>query len=265
MTGTAFGRHDAEWIKKHMPTDGSVSLRDVTSALAVINVIGPHARKLLGKVTADDISNQNFRYGKCKEITVGYAPVSAMRVTYVGELGYELYIPAEFACYVYETLWNAGQDLGVTNAGYRAINSLHLEKGHCLWGAELTPEYTPYDAGLGFCVALNKADFLGRGALAKAKAKGPQWKLCTFTIDADQPVMLRGSEPILHKGRVIGVTTSGGYGYSIEQTIAYGYVPIAEAEHSKDYEIEVYTEIYLPDGSPSGRCMTPNARRFSVS
>ena len=262
VTGTAFGRHDAEWIKKHMPTDGSVSLRDVTSALAVINVIGPHSRKLLEKVTADDISNQNFRYGKCKEITVGYAPVSAMRVTCVGELGYELYIPAEFACYVYETLWNTGQDLNVTNAGYRAINSLHFEKGYCLWGAELTPEYTPYDAELGFCVALNKADFLGREALAKAKAKGPQWKLCTFTIDADQPVMLRGSEPILHKGKVIGVTTSGGYGYSIEQTIAYGYVPIAEAEHSNDYEIEVYREIYPAGREPKRALYDPERKKI---
>ncbi|MDH3879591.1 MAG: FAD-dependent oxidoreductase, partial [Desulfobacterales bacterium] len=127
ITGTALGLHDSQWIKRHMPTDGSVSLRDVTSALAVINVIGPHSRMLLEKVTADDISNPNFRYGKCKLIAVGSAPVDALRVTFVGELGYELYIPAEFACDVYENLWDAGQELSIVNAGYRAINSLHFE------------------------------------------------------------------------------------------------------------------------------------------
>jgi 4-methylaminobutanoate oxidase (formaldehyde-forming) len=251
VTGTAFGLHDSQWIKGHMPADGGVSFQDVTSALAVINVIGPHARKLLAEVTADDISNQNFPYGKCKEITVGDAPAKALRVTFVGELGYELHIPTEFACHVYETLWDAGRDLGVTNAGYRAINSLHFEKGYCLWGSELTPEYTPYDAGLGFCVSLHKGDFLGRDALAKVKEQGPQWKLCTFTLDAQKPVMLRGSEPIVHHGNVIGVTTSCGYGYSIGKTIAYGYVPFAEAGHTDEYEIEAYTEAFTARREPN--------------
>ena len=244
ITGTAFGLHDAEWIKKHMPKDGSVIFRDVTSALAAINVIGPDARKLLEKVTQDDISNENFRFGKCKTLTVGYAPATALRVTYVGELGFELYIPTEFACNVYETLWEAGQDLGIANAGYRAINSLHFEKGYCYWGTELTPEYTPFDAGLDFCVALDKGDFLGREALAKIKEQGPKWKLCTFTIDADRPVMLRGSEPIIHRGRVVGITTSGGYGYTVGKTIAYSYIPVEDANYDQGYEIEVYMEMY---------------------
>ena len=260
VTGTAFGRHDAEWIKKQMPADGDVSFRDVTAALAMINVIGPQSRQLLEKVTRGDISKENFRHGKCKTLTVGSAPVRALRVTYVGELGYELYVPAEFAGHVYENLWNAGQPLGVSNAGYRAINSLRLEKGYCLWGAELTPEYTPYDAGQGFCVALNKGDFLGRKALSKAKKEGPRWKLCTFTIDADQPVMLRGSEPILHKGKVIGVTTSAGYGYSVAKNIAYGYVPPVEAGHSAGYEIESYQESY-PATRELGRALYDPERK----
>ncbi|MGB9442747.1 MAG: FAD-dependent oxidoreductase, partial [Desulfobacterales bacterium] len=155
VTGTAFGLHDSQWIKKHMPADGSVIFHDVTSALAVINVIGPNSRKLLEKVSRGDISNENFRFSKCKQIAVGHAPVTVLRVTFVGELGYELYIPTEFACHVYESLWDAGQDLGIKNAGYRVINSLHFEKGYANWGSDLTPEYTPYDAGLGFCVALN--------------------------------------------------------------------------------------------------------------
>ena len=244
VTGTAFGLHDAEWIKKHMPKDGSVIFRDVTSAFAAINVIGPDSRKLLEKVTQDDISNENFRFGKCKTLTVGYAPVTALRITYVGELGFELYIPTEFACHVYETLWEAGQDLGIANAGYRAINSLHFEKGYCYWGTELTPEYTPFDAGLDFCVALDKGDFIGREALAKTKEQGPKWKLCTFTIDADRPVMLRGSEPIIHGGRVVGITTSGGYGYTVGKTIAYSYITVEDANYDQGYEIEVYMEMY---------------------
>jgi sarcosine dehydrogenase len=257
ITGTALGLHDSQWIKRHMPTDGSVKFRDVTSALAVINVIGPNARKLLEKITRKDISNDNFRFGKCRNIAVGYAPTKALRVTFVGELGYELYIPAEFACNVYETLWDAGQELGVANAGYRAINSLHFEKGYCLWGAELTPEYTPYDAGLGFCVALNKGDFLGRDALAKVKEQGPNWKLCTFTLDAQEPVMLRGSEPIVHNGKVIGVTTSCGYGYTVGKTIAFGYIPVAEAGHTDGYEIEAYTEIFPARREPNRALYDP--------
>lgn len=244
VTGTAFGLHDAEWIKKHLPKDGSVIFLDVTSAFAAINVIGPDSRKLLEKVTQDDISNENFRFGKCKTLTVGYAPVTALRVTYVGELGFELYIPTEFACHVYEILWEAGQNLGIANAGYRAINSLHFEKGYCYWGTELTPEYTPFDAGLDFCVALDKGDFIGREALAKIKEQGPKWKLCTFTIDADMPVMLRGSEPIIHRGRVVGITTSGGYGYTVGKTIAYSYIPVEDANYDQGYEIEVYMEMY---------------------
>ncbi len=257
VTGTAFGLHDAQWIQKHLPKDGGVFFRDVTASLAVINVIGPHARRLIEKVCRDDISNENFRFGKCREITIGCAPVRALRVTYVGELGFELYIPTEFACHVYETLLNAGGDLGVANAGYRAINSLHFEKGYCLWGSELTPEYTPYDAGLGFCVALDKGDFLGRQALVKAEKQSPKWKLCTFTVDAEQPVMLRGSEPILHNGEVIGVTTSGGYGYSVAKTIAYGYVPVAEAGHADGYQIEVYTEIFPAKREPQRALYDP--------
>jgi 4-methylaminobutanoate oxidase (formaldehyde-forming) len=244
VTGTALGLHDAEWIKKHIPKDGSIVFNDVTSSFAVINVIGPRSRKLLEKVTRDDIENEEFGFGKCKTLTVGYAPVTALRVTYVGELGYELYIPIEFACHVYETLWEAGQDLDIVNAGYRAINSLHFEKGYGLWGAELTPEYTPFDAGLGFCVDLNKDDFLGREALVDIKEKGSKWTLCTFTIDAEQPIMIRGSEPIMYNGRVIGITTSGGYGYTVGKTIIYSYIRLADAKYTQGYEIEVYMEVY---------------------
>jgi 4-methylaminobutanoate oxidase (formaldehyde-forming) len=262
VTGTAFGLHDSQWIKRHLPTDGSVVFRDVTSALTVINVIGPNSRKLLKKVASEDISNEKFRFGKCGDITVGYAPLTVLRVTFVGELGYELYIPTEFACHVYEALWDAGQDLGVTNAGYRAINSLHFEKGYALWGAELTPEYTPYDAGLGFCVALNKGDFLGQEALAKVNEQGSKWKLCSFTLDSQEPVMLRGSEPIIYDGKVIGVTTSCGYGYTVGKTIAFGYVAAEDAAYQEGYEIEAYKEVYKVRREPNRALYDPEREKI---
>lgn len=243
VTGTAFGVHDFTWIKNHIPKDGSIVLRDVTSSYAMINVCGPNSRKLVEKVTKDDISNENFMFSQCRHITVGYAPVVAFRVTYVGELGYELYIPPEYAGHIYELLWEEGQDLGVANTGYWAIESLRLEKGYRYWSSELTPDYNPYDAGLGFCVALGKGDFVGRKALLKIKEEGPKWKLCCFTLDIDKPMLLHGGETICHKGEVLGVVTSGGYGHTVGKTIAYGYVPVEDSNCDDGYEIEVYREV----------------------
>ncbi|RJQ64467.1 MAG: FAD-dependent oxidoreductase [Desulfobacteraceae bacterium] len=244
VVGTAFALRASCWIESHMPRDGSVFFKDVTSAFAVINVIGPKSRELLQRNTQADLGNGAFAYGTCRSFSVGYAPVTALRVTYVGELGYELYIPTEFACPVYETLWESGQDLGIRNAGYRVIASMHLEKGYCDWGSELTPEYTPYDAGLGFCVALAKEDFIGKEALARVEAEGSRWKLCTFTIEAGKPLMLQGSAPILHKGQVVGVTSSSGYGHTIGKNICYGYLSKDQAEASEGFEIESYKTVY---------------------
>jgi 4-methylaminobutanoate oxidase (formaldehyde-forming) len=244
VVGTAFGLRAGWWLNHHRPTDGSVSVQEMTSAYAVINVIGPKSRQLLQKLTRADIRNESFTFGACKIFTVGYAPVLCFRVTYVGELGYELYIPAEFAVHVYESLWEAGRDLGIKNAGYRAIASLHLEKGYADWGSELTPEYTPYDAGLGFCVALEKADFIGKAALARVKNEGPQWKLCTFTLDVDEPVMIQSSAPIIRAQSVLGVSSSAGYGHTVKKNICYAYIPAAETDRGNGFEIEVYKKRY---------------------
>ncbi|MBW2158096.1 MAG: aminomethyltransferase family protein, partial [Deltaproteobacteria bacterium] len=226
----------------------------------VINVIGPKSRALLEKTTNDDLSDSGFPFGTCKSFTVGYAPVISFRVTYVGELGYELYIPTEFAGHVYETLLEAGQDLGVKNAGYRTIASTHLEKGYADWGSELTPEYTPFDAGLGFCVALEKDGFIGKDALARIKADGPKWKLCSFTIDAGKPLMLQGSAPIILNGKVIGVTTSAGYGHTIGKNICYGYIPAEKSGVVDGFEIESYNERY-PAKLESGRVLYDPERK----
>jgi sarcosine dehydrogenase len=242
VTGTAFGVHDFMWLKKHLPQDGSAALRDVTSSFAMINVCGPLSRTLLMRVSDDDFSNVTFPFGQCREVVIGYAPVLALRVTYIGELGYELYLPPEYACHLYETLWEAGQDLGIKNAGYRAIDSLRLEKGYCYWSAEVSPDYNPYDAGIGFAVDLDKGSFIGRESLAKIKREGPKWKLCTFTLSHDQPKLLSGGETISHRGEVVGVVSSGGYGHTVKKTIALGYLPVEEADHKDGYAIEVYRE-----------------------
>jgi 4-methylaminobutanoate oxidase (formaldehyde-forming) len=168
----------------------------------------------------------------------------AFRITYVGELGYELYVPVEFAGHVYETLWDAGQAVGIKNAGYRAITSLHLEKGYADWGSELTPEYTPFDAGLGVCVAVAKSDFIGRSALVKIKETGPAVQLCAFTFETDQPVMVQSSAPIIHNGSVVSVTTSAGYGHTLGKSICYGYLPVDLVDKGGQFVIESYRESY---------------------
>jgi sarcosine dehydrogenase len=242
ITGTAFGVHDFIWLKTHLPKDNSVTLREVTSSFAMINVCGPLSRQLLMRVSDDEFSNEGFAFGQCREVVVGYAPVLAIRVTYIGELGYELYMPPEYAGGVYEALWNAGQDLGIRNAGCRAIDSLRLEKGYCYWGAEVSPDYSPYDAGIGFAVNLDKGLFVGREALVRIKQQGAQWTLCTFILNHDQPKLLHGGETITCGNRVVGVVSSGGYGHTVGKTIALGYISASDAKETDGFAIEVYRE-----------------------
>jgi sarcosine dehydrogenase len=232
VTGSGFGMRDGGWLRQH-----GVELKDVTSSRAVINVQGPRSRELLSRVTEDDVSNAAFPYLAAREIRVGYAPVLALRVTYAGELGWELHVPGEYGLHLYEALWEAGQDLGVVNAGYRALDSLRLEKGYRYWSSELSPDTNPYEAGLGFAVALDKSDFLGREALKKIRERGPKRKLACFLMDGFVP--LHGGEAIVHEGRHIETVTSGGYGHSVGKSIAYGYVPI-ELARAKGFEIEAF-------------------------
>ena len=239
VTGSAFGVRDMGWIKKHLPTDGSVSVQELTSARATINLAGPLSRQILEQVADGDVGNQAFPYMTARELRIGFAPVLALRVTYLGELGWELHLPTEYAAHVYELLWAAGRDLGLADAGYRAIDSLRLEKRYLYWGSDITPDYTPYEAGLGFAVSLKKkSDFIGRAALEKAKAAGPARKLITLLVDAD--VQLYGGEAIRRNGKVLGVTSSAGWGHTIGKAVAFGYVPAEEAGHA-DYEIEAFT------------------------
>jgi 4-methylaminobutanoate oxidase (formaldehyde-forming) len=213
VTGSSFGTHDMDFIRLHMPTGGTVYLDDVTSSRAVLNLCGPQARKVLEKVSEDDVTSAGLKFGMFKEIHIGAAPVRALRISYVGELGWELHIPTEFACHVYQLLWEAGQEFGIANVGYRAIDTLRMEKGYLYWSTDITPDYNPYEAGLGQRVHMKKGKFLGRDALVRVQAEGMTRKMCTFTLE--QPAAVFGGEAILRDGHVLGVTTSANFGHTI--------------------------------------------------
>ena len=248
VTGSGFGIRDSGWVAKHLPS--SVHIRDVTNAFAVINICGPHSREILQSVTDTDISNAAFPFLAARSLDVGNATVLAVRIGYVGELGYELYIPQEFGPHVYETLWAAGASHGIANAGYRAIDSCRMEKGYLYWSGDISPDYNPYEAGLGFCVALDKGDFIGRDALAKIKPEPLTRKLCSFTIDGFAP--LHGGETILYSSKVVGSTTSVGFGHTLGKTIAFGYLPMEIADQ-KDFVIEAFGKAYNATRGP--RCL----------
>jgi len=239
VTGSAFGAHDMGWIRLNSPDDGSVTIRDMTSARAVINICGPLARLVLQSVCEDDISAPAFRYATARDITIGSAPVLALRIGYVGELGWELHIPTEYAAHVYETLLAAGTDYGIVDAGYRTIDTLRMEKGYLYWSTDITPDTTPWEAGLDWRVDLDKGDFIGRDALVAQRAAGVERRLCTFTLESmAYPV---SGEAIIADGTVVGFTTSANFGHTIGKPIVYGYLPSALADRT-DFVVEVYGE-----------------------
>ena len=236
VTGTAFGQHDLAWIRQHAPADGSVRIADVTSDLACFGLWGPRAREILQPLTTADLSNESFPYMSARELSLGSVPCLALRVTYVGELGWELYCSTELGLELWDTLWAAGKAHGLVAGGYKAIESLRLEKGYRVWGADITPEDTPFEACLGFAVKLDKGDFLGREALASAGE--PERMLRCLTLHDPRAVAL-GSEPVRIDGELVGRVTSGGYGYTVGKSIAYAYVPAAHGVGTT-VEVEIF-------------------------
>jgi glycine cleavage system T protein len=238
VTGTAFGQHDLAWLRQHAPEDASVHVADVTSQLACFGLWGPRARDILQPLTTADLSNEAFPYMTAQELAVGRVPCLALRVTYVGELGWELYCPVELGLALWDTLWEAGREHGLVAGGYKAIDSLRLEKGYRVWGADITPEETPFEAGLAFAVKLDKGDFIGRDALADRRE--PRDRLRCLTLGDPRAIAL-GSEPVRIGGEVVGRVTSGGYGYTARKSIAYAYVPAAH-EIGTPVEVEIFGE-----------------------
>ncbi len=231
VTGTAFGNHDASWIRRHLPAEGSASLRDVTSNWACFALWGPKAHAALAPLTPDPLE---FPYMSMRELVVGDVPVRALRVTFVGEAGWELYCPTEYGAALWQTLWEAGRPFGLTAGGYRAIDALRLEKGYRVWAADITPDDTPYEAGLGFAVRTDKS-FIGSDALAAAE---PRRRLRCLVLSDPRSVAL-GNEPVQVAGRVVGRVTTGGYGYTVQRSIAYAYLP-AELEVGTAVEVDIF-------------------------
>jgi 4-methylaminobutanoate oxidase (formaldehyde-forming) len=195
------------------------------------------------------MSNAAFPYMTAKHITIGNVPVLAVRVTYVGELGWEFYAPMEYGANLWDTLWEAGEKEGMIAGGYRAIDSLRLEKGYRYWSGEIGPDYTPYEAGLGFAIKLNKGDgstssprgFIGREALIKQREQGLTRKLCCLTL-ANPSMVAIGNEPIRIGELVVGWVASGGYGYSVKKSIVYTYLPIEHSSVGTKVDVEVFGE-----------------------
>ena len=249
VTGTAFGNHDLGWMRKHDPLDGSITLEDVGASRACLGLWGPRARDILQPLSGADLSNDAFPYLTAQPITVGAIPCLALRVTYVGELGWELYCPIDRGLELWDALWQAGSALGMVAGGYRAIDSMRLEKGYRVWSTDITPEDNPYEAGLGFTVRLGKPiDFIGKEALIKAKADGVTRRLRPLLLDDGSAIAL-GGEPVRlspspsgggQGGGIIGRVTSGGYGYTIDRSIAYAYLPSAQAAPGTGAQVQVF-------------------------
>ena len=241
VTGTAYGAHDMSWLRRQARRRQAVArVEDVTGLLSTYALWGPRSRDVLREVTGADLSNAAFPFMTAQEATVGDVPVRAMRVTFAGELGWELYAPAEYGLRLWETLWDAGRGHGLVAGGYRAIESLRLEKGYRVWSTDITPETNPYEAGLGFCVKLDKeGGFEGQAALRTVKASGVERRLRCLTLDDPRLVAL-GSEPVRIGDDVVGRVTSGGYGYTVASSIAYAYLPVAESKPGTAVSVNLF-------------------------
>ena len=239
VTGTAYGSRDLTWLRRHAPDDGSVRITDVTGQYTCFALWGPNSRRILQQLTPAALDNESFPYMTAQQITVGDVPLTAQRVTFVGELGWELYASAEYGAALWSTLWEYGQDHGLIAGGYKAIDSLRLEKGYRLWGSDLTPDHNPFEAGLGFCVKKDKP-FLGRDALFAAKERGLTRRLRCLTLHEPHAVPL-GGEPVRIDGQVVGRITSGGFGYTVDKPIAFAYLP-ADTPIGAELAVELFGE-----------------------
>jgi dimethylglycine oxidase len=234
----ANGPLDHDYFQRQAPEDGSVQIRDITGGTCCIGLWGPRARDLVQRLTADDFSNDGLKYFRAKRARIGGVPVTAMRLSYVGELGWELYTSADNGQRLWAVLWRAGQDLGVIAAGRAAFNSLRLEKGYRAWGHDMTTEHNPYEAGLGFAVRKQKDDFVGRKAIAGISDDTVSRRLSCLTVDDGRSVVL-GHEPVYVDGRPAGYVTSAAFGHTVGRPIAYAWLPAAATVGTR-VEIEYF-------------------------
>lgn len=241
VTGSGFIANDLAWLRMNLaPTDPPVEIRDITLELACIAMWGPKARRVLEKITRQDVSNEAFPYLTAKFIEINGTQVLAQRVSYVGELGWELYIPYNRAVAVYDVLLAAGQPFGMEVGGYKVLDGLRMEKGYRYYTADVTQLENPYEGGLGFCVHLDKGDFIGKEALVKAKAEGLKRKLCTLLFEGEDYLTVYGGEAIYAAGKVISRLRSGGYGYSLKRNIGYAYLTPEFSRPGTHLDVEIF-------------------------
>jgi glycine cleavage system aminomethyltransferase T len=232
----ANGNLDLDWLMRRLPSSGTVQVRDITPGTTCIGLWGPKAREVISRVTPDDFSNAGLKYFRGKQTYLGTVPVTALRLSYVGELGWELYTTADQGLKLWDLLWSAGADLGLIAAGRGAFSSLRLEKGYRSFGADMTFEHDPYEAGLGFAVKLDKGDFIGRDALLE-RQQNVQRRLCCLTTGSE---IVMGKEPVYSDDSCVGYVTSAAYGYTIGTGIAYAWLPSSLAEPGTAVQIEYF-------------------------
>lgn len=255
VTAAATQSQDMNWVRRNLRSNARVTLTDVTSGFAVLSVQGPHSRELLQKVSPADFSNEAFPFATSREIEIGYATALAQRVTFVGELGWELYMPTEFVGQLFDLLVREGEPLGLQLAGYHALDTLRSEKGYRHFGHDVSPTDTPLEAGLGFAVSFKKdVDFIGRVALEKQKAEGIKKRNAFFKLKDSEPVLLH-DEPIVRDGVIVGRTTSAAYGYSVGASVAMGYLPVSDGDWATwlaegQFEIELAGVRHAAEASP---------------
>jgi glycine cleavage system T protein len=238
VTGGGSGMHDLAWLRSQVRDGEQVRVYDSSSRSFVLGLFGPRARQILEQVTGDDVSNDGMPYLTGRSIEIGEVPAFAQRISYVGELGWEIYGPFDMGARVWDLLWEAGREHGLAAAGLGAFDSLRLEKGYRLWGQDIGTEYEPLSAGLGFAVRWDK-EFQGKEALERIRDDGPTKRLTAMTFDDMRDVVI-GKEPVWHDGRVVSYVTSANYGYSIGRGIVYGYLPSELAHHGTPMEVEYF-------------------------
>ena len=239
VTGSGFIANDLAWLQMHTEDDDDVTLRDITTDWACLAIMGPKSRSILSKVTSDSVTNEAFPYLTARFIAINGAKVWAQRVSYVGELGWELYIPNNRASMVWDLLIQAGKGFGMEVGGYKAMDSLRLEKAYRYYTTDVTQLETPFEAGLGFCVNFDKGDFIGKTALLEKKPKGFTTKLCTLVLDGEDFTQIYGGEAIYHEGKVLTRVRSGGYGYTVRKNILLAYLPLELAKAGARVDVEL--------------------------
>jgi dimethylglycine dehydrogenase len=242
VSAAATEAHDLDWIERHVPPDGDVTVENMTARTGVLTVAGPRSRDLLQRLTDDGLSNEAFPYMDARQLRLASVPdVLALRISYEGELGWELHHPIEYLRHLYDHLLEAGEPLGLVDFGYRSLDSLRMEKGYRLWGVDISPDFTPLEVGLARFVRLDKGDFIGRDALLRQREEGIARTLACLTVETED-ALPHGDEPILAADRVVGYVSAAERGHVVDATIALAYLPPELAVVGTPLEVEVLGE-----------------------